>query len=142
LKSSKPPEHCLRRRRKMSKESIGLLNEQGVSIPLTGVEVRGSITGHSARVKIHQSFSNIESKALEVVYKFPLPAGSSICGFKATIGEKIIQGEIEEGQRALNCLMAHYPAVTEPFSWMRNAPNIFYLVSGKHQPGRFCYCRN
>ena len=36
----------------MSNELYGLLTKEGVTIPLTAVEVRGDITGRSAKVKI------------------------------------------------------------------------------------------
>jgi len=67
----------------MDNETCGLLTKKGEFIPLKGVVVQGYIIGRSARVSLSQHFKNEESKALEAVYKFPLPENSSICGFRA-----------------------------------------------------------
>jgi len=119
----------------MNNESCGLLTQEGVSIPLTGVEVRGNITGHSTRVKVKQSFRNIESSALEVVYKFPLPEGSSICGFRATIGEKVVQGEVEEREKAFKLYDEALSRGEGAYLLDEERPNIFTLSLGNLNPG-------
>jgi Ca-activated chloride channel homolog len=113
----------------------GLFTREDVRIPLTGVEVRGDISGRSAKVKIRQHFTNTESKALEAIYKFPMPEGSSICGFKAVIGEKIIQGEVEERVKAFKIYDEALSRGDGAFLLDQERPNIFTLSLGNLNPG-------
>ena len=39
----------------------------------------------AARVTIRQSYRNLETVPLEVVYTFPLDEGAAVCGFEATV---------------------------------------------------------
>ncbi|MDD5703309.1 MAG: VIT domain-containing protein [Dehalococcoidales bacterium] len=86
-------------------------------------------------MNIHQRFFNNEPKALEVVYKFPLPESSSICGFKITIGERTIQGEIEERQNAFKLYDEALSRGDGAFLLDQERPNIFTLSLGNINPG-------
>ena len=70
----------------MTNEILGLITTEGLSIPLKGITVVGDITGRAAKITVRQLFENNDDKAVEAVYKFPLPEDSSVCGFKAVIG--------------------------------------------------------
>ena len=78
----------------------GLLSQRLDPIPLVGVKVEGDILGRGARVIVSQRFRNMEKTAVEAVYKFPLPEGSAICGFKARVNGRTIQGQVEEREKA------------------------------------------
>ncbi|GEM_PF-283238 len=119
----------------MSNELYGLLTKEGVTIPLTAVEVRGDITGRSAKVKICQNFRNTESKAMEAIYKFPLPEGSSICRFRAVVDKKIIQGEIEEREKAFELYDKAISQGDGAYLLDQERPNIFTLSLGNLNPG-------
>jgi Ca-activated chloride channel family protein len=119
----------------MNNELYGIHTMNGISIPLTGVEVRGDITGRSAKVKIRQQFRNSESKALEAIYKFPLPEGSSVCGFRAVVGEKIIQGEIEEREKAFELYDEALARGDGAYLLDQERPNVFTLSLGNLNPG-------
>jgi Ca-activated chloride channel family protein len=67
---------------------------------LTGVKVEAEVLGRGARVRVSQNFINREEKPLEAVYKFPLSEGSAVCGFKARIDGSVIEGRIEERDKA------------------------------------------
>jgi len=69
-------------------------------IPLAGVKAEADILGRGARVKVSQLFTNFETSAIEAVYRFPLPEGAAVCGFRALLGERVIQGRVEERERA------------------------------------------
>ncbi|MES0337914.1 MAG: VIT domain-containing protein [Candidatus Magnetobacterium sp. LHC-1] len=86
----------------MFDSSFGLITTNQVAVPLTAVEVYGDIIGRGARVKIIQRFKNAEPTAIEAVYKFPLPTDCSVCGFKVTTGDRVVEGEIEERDRAFH----------------------------------------
>jgi hypothetical protein len=83
------------------KSEYGLLVREeenpGNPIPLLGVKAEGEIMGRGARVRVLQRFRNQESKAVEAIYKFPLPEGAAICGFKAHIGDRVIEGNHSAG---------------------------------------------
>lgn len=114
----------------MNKEAFGLITKDNVLVPLTGVEVYSDITGRGARVKIVQIFRNAEEKAIEAVYKFPLPEQSAVCGFRATIGDRIIAGEIEEREKAF---MLYDDALSQgdgAYLLDEERPNIFTLSAG------------
>ena len=121
----------------MTKELLGLVTAEAKAtpIPLMAVNVEGNIVGRGARVKIIQSFKNGEGKAIEAVYKFPLPEGSAVCGFKAIIGEKTIEGGIEEREKAFE---QYDEALSEGHGAIlldEERPNIFTLSVGNLKPG-------
>jgi len=85
-------------------ESIGSLvaKVDGRNVPLTvgyhkvSVDVRDQI----ARTVIEESFVNHTAGDLEGVFHFPLPAGASISGFGMWIGDKLVEADVVEKQRA------------------------------------------
>ncbi|QVL34171.1 hypothetical protein KIH39_09760 [Telmatocola sphagniphila] len=85
-------------------ESIGSLiaNLDGRSTPLTvgyhhvQVDIRDQI----ARTTIEESFVNHTPGVLEGVFYFPLPADASISGFGMWIGDKLVEADIVEKERA------------------------------------------
>lgn len=82
-------------------ENMGFLFQRnGSPVPLNGVEVLGEITGNGASVKISQSFTNSEEEPIEAVYKFPLPENAAVCGFRALIDGRTVEGKIEEREKA------------------------------------------
>lgn len=103
-------------------------------IPLAGVKAEAEILGRGARVKVSQLFSNLEATALEAVYRFPLPEGAAVCGFRALLGERVIQGRIEERERAFelydDAMMKGHGA----YLLDEERPNIFSVSVGNLPP--------
>ena len=85
-------------------ESIGSLVVQldGRSVPLTvgyhkvSVDIRDQI----ARTVIEESFVNHTAGRLEGVFHFPLPQDASISGFGMWIGNRLVEADVVEKQRA------------------------------------------
>ena len=77
-----------------------LIQQNGEVVPLIGVDVRADIAGRGAKVKISQHFKNKEKKPIEAVNKFPLPEHAAVCGFQALIEDRIVEGQIEEKEKA------------------------------------------
>ncbi len=106
-----------------------------VPIPLTGVKVEADILGRGAKAKVSQRFSNSEASAVEAVYRFPLPEGAAICGFRAMIDKRVIQGRVEEREKAFeiydNALIEGHGA----YLLDQERPNIFALSVGNLRPG-------
>ncbi len=118
----------------MTDAIFGLITKEEVTVPLMGVEATGTITGQVAKVKVKQHFENQEDRAVEAVYKFPLPENSSVCGFNALIGEKIVKGVIEEKEKAFK---VYDEALTEghgAYLLDEERPNIFTLSVGNLNP--------
>jgi len=117
----------------MNKE-FGLLSLDAEPIPLTGVKVEGDILGRGARVKIPQRFKNKEDKSIEAVYKFPLPEGAAICGFKAHIDDRIINGEIEDRDIAFEIYDDAIARGDGGYLLDEERPNVFTLSVGNLKP--------
>jgi Ca-activated chloride channel family protein len=107
----------------------------GESIPLLGVKVEGEILGRGARVRVLQRFKNEESKPVEAIYKFPLPEGAAICGFKAHVGDRIIEGKVEEREKAFEIYDKALIEGHGGYLLDEERPNIFTLSVGNLNPG-------
>jgi len=99
------------------------------------VKVEGNILGRGARVRVSQRFRNQEKKAIEAVYKFPLPEGAAVCGFKAIIDGKIIHGQVEERDRAFEMYDDALSRGDGGYLLDQERPNIFTLSVGNLNPG-------
>lgn len=68
--------------------------------PLMHTEVNMEISGLIARVKVKQFFSNPFDEWKEGVYVFPLPETAAVDRMKMYIGDRVIEGQIQERQQA------------------------------------------
>ena len=112
-----------------------LIQQNGGIVPLVGVDIQADIAGRGAKVKISQQFNNIEAQSIEAVYKFPLPENAAVCGFRALIDGRVVEGKIEEKEKA-------FELYDEALAYRRKAqlleeerPNIFTLSVGNIEPG-------
>jgi predicted Zn-dependent protease len=89
---------------KTSDESIGSLiaKVDGRNEPLTvGLhKVTVDIRDQIARTVIEESFVNHTNMLLEGVFHFPLPPSASISGFGMWVGDRLVEADIVEKQRA------------------------------------------
>ncbi|NLX19226.1 MAG: hypothetical protein GXY53_08110, partial [Desulfobulbus sp.] len=72
---------------------------------------------------------------IEAVYKFPLPENASLCGFRAFVDGRTIEGEIEEREKAFEL---YDDALSEGHGAQlldEERPNIFTLSVGNIKPG-------
>ena len=122
----------------MNKE-FGLLKigekARGESIPLLGVKVVGDVLGRGAKIKLLQRFGNQETNPVEAVYKFPLPEGAAICGFKAHMGDRVIEGQVEESEKAFEIYDDALSRGDGGYLLDEERPNIFTLSVGNLNPG-------
>ncbi|MBX7077908.1 MAG: FecR domain-containing protein [Nannocystaceae bacterium] len=103
--------------------------EQGQKIRLTEQRVTVNITGRLAHTEIEQAFFNDRAAVLEGIYRFPLPGDASIAGLQLLVGNRWMEGEIVEKQRArqifqqiVDATVPRDPALLE---WERG--NVFKL---------------
>ena len=81
-------------------EECGLISKAGQPVPLLGVSITGDILGAGARVNIRQRYKNNEDQPIEAIYKFPLPEGAAVCGFRIHLDGRVIKGQVEEREKA------------------------------------------
>jgi Ca-activated chloride channel family protein len=63
-------------------------------------DLRVSVAGVVARVRVAQRFRNTGSSYIEAVYVLPLPDDAAVDRLAMTIGERVIEGEIHEREKA------------------------------------------
>jgi Ca-activated chloride channel family protein len=63
-------------------------------------DVQVDITGLIARVEVTQFFSNQSDQWVEGIYRFPLPDGAAVDRLRIKIGDRILEGEIQEKKTA------------------------------------------
>jgi Ca-activated chloride channel family protein len=77
------------------KSDAGVYTEMAID---TGIEL--NITGLVARVEITQQFSNNSRYWAEGIYRFPLPQGAAVDRMTVKVGERLLEGEIQEKETA------------------------------------------
>lgn len=107
----------------------GSQTELGQKIRLTEQRVTVNISGRMAHTEIEQAFFNERPAVLEGIYRFPLPGDGSISGLQLLVGNRWMEGEIVEKQRArqifqqiVDATVPRDPALLE---WERG--NVFKL---------------
>jgi len=71
-----------------------------VAAPTQATDVRLVVRGPLARGHVTQRFSNPSDEWVEGVYVFPLPADAAVDTMRMRIGERVIEGQIEEREVA------------------------------------------
>jgi len=93
------------------------------------------ITGPIARVRVEQTFSNPSDAWAEAVYTFPLPSDSAVDQLQMLIGERIIEGEIQERQAAQKIYLSARRAGQQAALVEQHRPNIFSTNVANVPPG-------
>lgn len=71
-----------------------------VLAPTVSTEVKIMVTGIVARCEVAQRFHNPSQEWVEAVYAFPLPETAAVDHLRMTIGDRIIEGQIQEKEEA------------------------------------------
>ncbi|MDH3586643.1 MAG: VIT domain-containing protein, partial [Gammaproteobacteria bacterium] len=71
-----------------------------VAATRTNTEVTMTISGLVARVSVRQEFRNEGGEWVEGIYVFPLPDEAAVDRMRLHIGERFIEGEIREKEKA------------------------------------------
>jgi Ca-activated chloride channel family protein len=105
-------------------------------VPLEGVKIDARILGHASRVTMAQRFRNAEKVPIEAVYVFPVPADAAVCGLAMRVGERRIEGQVLEREKAFvaydDAMAAGHGAVLLD----AERPNIFTASVGNVLPGQ------
>ena len=116
-------------------EDCGLISKAGRPVPLEGVSVTGDILGAGAWVTLRQRFKNNEDQPIEAIYKFPLPEGAAVCGFQVHLDGRVIQGQVEEREKAFKIYDEALGRGDGGYLLEQERPNIFTLMVGNLNPG-------
>ena len=103
-------------------------------IALRGVRLRARIAGMAQRTTVEQTFVNLEPRAIEAVYTFPLPEGAAVCGFEVVTGDHVLTGTVEESNRAIE---KYEEAIDEghgAFLMEQERPDVFTVRVGNIKP--------
>jgi Ca-activated chloride channel family protein len=103
-------------------------------VALRGVRVHARLAGMSQRTAVEQTFVNLEPRAVEAVYTFPLPEGAAVCGFEVVTGDRVLTGAVEESDRAIE---RYDDAVADghgAFLAEQERPDVFTVRVGNLKP--------
>jgi Ca-activated chloride channel family protein len=77
-------------------------NKRGVFhiAPTVDTDVEMTVSGMVVRSKVKQTFKNPDDIWVEGVYVFPLPDNAAVDHMRMIIGERVIEGEIQEREEA------------------------------------------
>jgi Ca-activated chloride channel family protein len=104
-------------------------------LPLEAMDVHARAVGLDVQVELRQRFVNNLSQPIEATYIFPLPDRAAVRGFRLRVGERVIEGVIDErGQARQDYAEAiragHRAAIAE-----EERPDVFTVRVGNLMPG-------
>jgi Ca-activated chloride channel family protein len=105
-------------------------------IALRGVRLRARLSGMSLKATLEQTFVNLESKAIEALYTFPLPETAAVCGFEVLTGEHVLTGKVEENDEALRQYDDAISQGDGAFMLEQDRPDVFTARVGNLKPGQ------
>ncbi|MEM6649360.1 MAG: VIT domain-containing protein [Pseudomonadota bacterium] len=108
---------------------------QYIEAPALMTDVMMTISGPLARVKVTQRFENTSAAWVEGVYVFPLPEKSAVDTLRMQIGDRFIEGRIEEKQKAKAIYEAAKEAGHKASLLEQNRPNLFTNHAANIGPG-------
>merc|ERR1719270_1534526 len=71
---------------------------QFAPVPLTGVQLEVRLVEGLAEVSLVQEYVNVESKALEVIYYFPIEERAVVTNVEAVVEGRRVVGKVKEKQ--------------------------------------------
>jgi len=113
-----------------------LTGPNATPVPLEGVKIHAEVLGHASRVTLAQRFRNAEKVPIEAVYVFPVPEAAAVCGLAMRVGERRIEGQVWEREKAFeiydDAMAAGHGAVLVD----AERPNILTASVGNILPGQ------
>ncbi len=103
-------------------------------VALRGVHLRARLGGMSLKATLEQTFVNLESRAIEAVYTFPLPEGAAVCGFEVVTGDRVLTGTIDEINKGIEKYEAAIEQGHGAFMIEQERPDVFTVRVGNLKP--------
>lgn len=111
------------------------------ALPLEHTSVSAQITGPVASVVVTQRFSNPLEEAADLDYLFPLPENAAITGFELQVGQRRIQGDLQEQEAARKVYDEAREQGKRAGLFEQRRPNLFAVRLGNVQPRETIYTR-
>ncbi|HWM85899.1 MAG TPA: VIT domain-containing protein, partial [Kofleriaceae bacterium] len=105
-------------------------------LPLEAMEVHARAVGLDVRIELRQTFVNTLAQPIEATYIFPLPDRAAVNRFRLRVGERVIEGVIDERGHAREAYdeairAGHRAAIAE-----EERPDVFTVRVGNLMPGQ------
>lgn len=98
-------------------------------------DIRLSVAGIVARVRVAQRFTNRGAEFIEAVYVLPLPDDAAVDRLSMRIGERVVEGEIQERQQAERTYGAARAAGQRTSLVRQTSANLFTTAVANIAPG-------
>ena len=109
--------------------------DNAVPVPLQGVAIDAKIVDFISEITVTQSYVNVESNPIEVIYMFPIEEEAGVTSFEAEIDNHTIVTEIREIDRARD---EYHDAIRNSKTAVlleETQPDIFQIKLGQLKPG-------
>ena len=105
-------------------------------VALRGVRLQATLVGLAQRTRVEQTYVNLEPRAIEAVYTFPLPDGAAVCGFEVVTGDRVLTGVIEENDAAVERYESAVAAGDAAYLAEQDRPDVFTVRVGNLRPAQ------
>ena len=103
--------------------------------PLEHTDVNVEISGFFSRVTVTQSYQNPYDNKIEAVYTFPLSHRAAVDRMTMTVGDRVVQGEVKEREKAKQIYQAAREQGYVASLLEQERPNIFTQSVANIEPG-------
>ncbi len=94
-------------------------------LPRLDTDVRIAVTGPIARSRLTQRFRNPSNEWVEALYAFPLPEDAAVDTLRMVIGDRIVEGQVQEKREARATYDAAKQAGKKASLVEQHRPNLF-----------------
>ncbi len=105
------------------------------ALPLKRTWAEVDIAGVIADVTVHQEYANEGDATLEAIYVFPGSTRAAVHGMTMTVGERVIEAEIQERQEARETYEQALDEGRTASLLEQQRPNVFQISVGNILPG-------
>jgi len=106
-----------------------------LEVPVQSTEVEITVRGLVVEAVVEQRFENSSSEWLEGVYVFPLPQGAAVHAMRLVVGDRVIEGEVQEREAARKVYQQAKTAGKKASLVEQERPNIFSTSVANIGPG-------
>jgi Ca-activated chloride channel family protein len=109
--------------------------ETAVPAPLLATDVEMRVTGMVVRVTVRQQFTNPSAQWAEGIYVFPLPEDAAVDHLRMQIGDRVVEGAIQERAAAQAAYAQARGQGTRASLVEQQRPNVFTASVANIAPG-------
>ncbi len=106
-----------------------------LEVPVQSTEVEITVKGLVVEAVVEQRFENPSSEWLEGIYVFPLPQGAAVHAMRLVVGDRVIEGEVQEREAARKVYQQAKTEGKRTSLVEQERPNIFTTSVANIGPG-------